>query len=99
MEVKTQKKKSLYELGMYESQPFRRKKDTKKIKQQLSNKEKEKMWNIFENEKNSHSFNIEENPECVYATSKDNHLCTECQSPVMIMEEVVFQLARMLNAE
>ena len=86
MEVKTQKKKSLYELGMYESQPFRRKK-TQKIKQQLSNKEKEKMWNIFENEKNSHSFNIEENPECVYATSKDNHLCTECQSPVMIMEE------------
>ena len=43
------------------------------------------MWNIFENEKQNPTC-LEENIECIY-TAKQENLCIQCQSPLMIMEE------------
>jgi|UniRef100_A0A6C0IMP0 transcription initiation factor TFIIB len=86
MNVQNTQKKSAVEIGMCENQSFRKTK-TQKVKQQLSVKEKDQLWNIFENEKNNHKFDMEENPECVYTTSKEDNLCVQCKSPVMIMDE------------
>ena len=70
--------------NMFEQQSCKNKK-TQKVKQTLSHKEKEKLWNIFENEK-TNQIPLEENPECIYTAKQDN-LCNQCQSPLMIMEE------------
>ena len=70
--------------NMFEQQSFKNKK-TQKVKQTLSHKEKEKLWNIFENEK-TNQIPLEENPECIYTAKQDN-LCNQCESPLMIMEE------------
>lgn len=86
MEVQTLEKISISDVGMIENQSFRKKK-TQKVKQQLSAKEKNKLWNIFENENINKKENIEQDPECIYTTSKDSNLCLECNSPVMIMDE------------
>lgn len=86
MEVQTLEKKSISDVGMIENQSFRKKK-TQKVKQQLSAKEKNKLWSIFENENINKKENIEQDPECIYTTSKDSNLCLECNSPVMIMDE------------
>ena len=51
MEVQTSKIFSTSDVGMIDNQTFRKTK-TQKVKKQLSVKEKEKLWSIFENEKN-----------------------------------------------
>ena len=86
MEVQTLEKISISDVGMIENQSFRKKK-TQKVKQQLSAKEKNKLWSIFENENINKKENMEQDPECIYTTSKDSNLCIECNSPVMIMDE------------
>jgi len=86
MEVQTSKIFSTSDVGMIDNQTFRKTK-TQKVKKQLSVKEKEKLWSIFENEKNVKNEELKEDPECIYTTSKDSNLCLECNSPVMIMDE------------
>jgi transcription initiation factor TFIIB len=60
---------------------------TKKKKVQLSNSEKSKLWDIFDNEKSE----IEHKPkpplECVFVDSIDSGLCYTCKSTLIIMED------------
>ena len=86
MIVCTNKIKSNFDVNtMFEQQTSKNKK-TQKVKQNLSHKEKEKLWNIFENEKQNPT-SLEENIECIYTAKQENLVFKKCQSPLMIMEE------------
>jgi transcription initiation factor TFIIB len=65
-------------------------KTKKKKKIELSNTDKSKLWDIFDNDKKQiyHTDNNTDpaNIECVYVESKNLDLCNLCNSPLMIME-------------
>jgi len=66
---------------------------TKKKKNEISYREKSKLWNIFDLDKTaSHQIatdTIVDNTqiECVYTTPKDNDLCMTCTSPLIVMDD------------
>jgi transcription initiation factor TFIIB len=64
-------------------------KKTKKIKKNLSNKDKINLWNVFDNDKNIiNSTNSKKlnDTECVYSTSKEIENCHLCNSYLIIMD-------------
>ena len=66
---------------------------TKKKKNDISYREKSKLWDIFDLDKTNtedENENVKQPPvkvECVYTTPKDNDLCIACQFPLMIMDD------------
>lgn len=66
---------------------------TKKKKADISYKEKSKLWDIFDLDKNEGDNGSSANTgnssklECIYTTPKDNDLCIKCSSPLMIMDD------------
>jgi transcription initiation factor TFIIB len=66
---------------------------TKKKKNDMSYREKSKLWDIYDLDKvdnNSSSGTGESVPpdiECVYTTPKDNDRCIACNSPLMLMDD------------
>lgn len=57
-----------------------------KKKRQIANKvNKKELWNIFENDKNE--MEDTKNIECIYTTPKDDNLCHNCKSYLMIMDD------------
>lgn len=61
---------------------------TKKKKKQLTNLEKTKLWDIFDNDKNeSNSTPDKKTMECIYTEKTESGLCALCDSVLMIMED------------
>ena len=73
------------DVKMQDSISFKAKK-TQKKKNELSTKDKEKMWQVFEKDNTSLNMNVD--PECVYKTTpKDTNICLRCESPLITMED------------
>ena len=65
-------------------------KTKKKKKNEISYKEKSKLWNIFDldNQPQTEETGIKKPEiECIYTTPKDNDLCMTCNSPLIIMDD------------
>ena len=60
---------------------------TKKKKTDISYREKSKLWDIYDLDKGDKRTNTENDVECVYTTPKDNDLCMNCSSPLMMMDD------------
>jgi transcription initiation factor TFIIB len=63
---------------------------TKKNKKHLSHLEKTKLWDIFDNEKNSErapQSGDSKTIECIYTEKSESGLCALCDSVLMIMED------------
>ena len=65
-------------------------KTKKKKKNEISYKEKSKLWNIFDLDNQPQTEEtgiIKPEIECIYTTPKDNDLCMTCNSPLIIMDD------------
>lgn len=61
---------------------------TQKKKNDISYKEKSKLWDIYDLDKQvDGSNNNDSKIECVYTTPKDNDKCMTCSSPLIIMDD------------
>ena len=60
---------------------------TKKKKTDISYREKSKLWDIYDLDKGDKKTTTESDVECVYTTPKDNDLCMNCSSPLMMMDD------------
>ena len=56
---------------------------TKKKKISLSNQDKSKIWDIFDNENNEPKKQL----ECVFQSNKENDICSICSSVLIIMDD------------
>ena len=59
---------------------------TKKKKKQLTNLEKTKLWDIFDNDQNT-TVSEAKTLECIYTEKTESGLCALCDSVLMIMED------------
>jgi transcription initiation factor TFIIB len=62
-------------------------KKTQKKKTNLSNIDKNLLWDIFDSDKKILDEEKSDNLECVYSKNKDIDLCSLCQSSLVIMED------------
>ena len=61
---------------------------TQKKKNDISYKEKSKLWDIYDLDKQAEGSNNNDSKiECVYTTPKDNDKCMTCSSPLIIMDD------------
>ena len=60
---------------------------TQKKKNDISYKEKSKLWDIYDLDKQAEGSNNNSQIECVYTTPKDNDKCMTCNSPLIIMDD------------
>jgi transcription initiation factor TFIIB len=61
---------------------------TKKKKKQLTNLEKTKLWDIFDNDKNESEASSEiKTLECIFTEKNESGLCALCDSLLMIMDD------------
>jgi len=60
---------------------------TKKKKTNLTNVDKNLLWDIFDSDKKVLCHDQDNEIECVYSKNKDIDLCSLCQSPLIIMED------------
>ena len=61
---------------------------TQKKKNDISYKEKSKLWDIYDLDKQTEGSNNNNSQiECVYTTPKDNDKCMTCDSPLIIMDD------------